>query len=818
MHVVLIGAGLEENLALGYLCAALRTAGHPTEVVIFDDPSDQAAVVRRIADMDPALVGMSVAFQHRVGEFRALGRALRVAGVGSVIVWGGHVPTARSGGVLQEVPEVDVVVRHDGERTLVALADALEGQALPSPVAGAARCMPNALAARLSTIDGLAFRLPDGRPGATPPRPVERDLDTLEPPVRDARPVRHAGLGFAPILSSRGCWQKCTYCSIHTYHRGRGGPRVRFRDMDAVATEMADLYHRQQVRIFCFHDENLFLPTAAKTIPRLRALREGLDRRGVDRIGVVAKCRPDQVTPEVLDEARRLGVVRMYVGVENGSQNGLDHLGRDTDVATCALALERLRDAGVYACFNVLMFEPDTILQDVIDNVAFLRRFPDVPWNFCRAEVYPGTLLEDRLRERGCLRGGLEGMTYRIEDARAELLFRTTAIAFGGRNFGAQSTANALSGLGYLAGVLRHFHPCRASDGFVRDATVLIRRLSADTLARLGEALAFVQSSGATGIQVADFAADLAARVAAADAILWSDIESLRRQMEPWGVARAGRLLAPRTASGFARAAAVLAVTGLASQASCFTDKTTVMDPVPGDIVTGDDSMVLDPLPTDIREEEIQVYDPPPPDGYFSDPGTDPGTDTYLSEMIIDPPPPDGYEIQPVDPLPDGYEIPQADPLPLDAYEVPPVDPPPPDAWEDLPPVDPPPPDVIEDAAADVRPDTAEELPPVDPPPPDFSAAALPRAGSLPLDRSFRVHLSVADAPSHALRLSAMVTLRPGASLHWSALGGRLEALGDQALFTPDGSRPPLVMVTARGPGGRVDVARFLPSQRPGRS
>jgi len=809
MRVMLIGAGQEENLALGYLAAALRAAGHPAVMVPFDAPCDGPAVVRSVVDGAPDLVGMSVAFQHRVGEFRDLSRALREAGIQAPIVWGGHVPTARSGTVLLEVPEVDVVVRHDGERTVVDLAGVLDGAALPSSGGpGVPRAMPEVLAARLALVDGLAFRLPDGRPGASPSRAVETDLDALEMPVREDRAVRHAGLGFAPILSSRGCWQKCTYCSIHTYHRGRGGPRVRFRDMDAVAAEMADLYARRQVRIFCFHDENLFLPTAAKTIPRLRALRDGLDRRGVGRVGIVAKCRPDQVTPEVLAEARGLGLLRVYVGIENGSQAGLDHLGRDTDVGTCARALERLSAAEVYACFNILLFEPDTALRDVTDNLAFLRRFPEVPWNFCRAEVYPGTLLEERLRARGGLRGGLEGMSYRIEDPRAELLFRLTAIAFGGRNFGHQSTANAMSGLGYLAAVLKHFHRSRTSDGFVRDATLLTRRLSGDTLARMDEALAFVSGTLPSHAAASDFAASLAAKVAASDAVLWSEIESLRRVMDAWGVARADRVLqAPRPAAGFARAAAVLAMTGLTSQAACFSTRPEVMDPVPTDLPFQDEITVSDPPPPDAFD--IPVVDPPPPDGWTNDPGGDgpPGdlladTDNPWGDMIVDPLPLDVWEdVGPVDPPP---------PDVIDVADVHPIDPPPPDAWTDLPPVDPPPPDVLDDADAPSD-ASKDEMPIADPPPPDFGAPADSQAWALPLDRSFRVHLSAVEDPGGGLLLSAVVNRSRCATLHWSALGGSLEARGDRAIFTSDGSRPPMVIVTARGPGGCIDVARYLP-------
>ena len=48
---------------------------------------------------------------------------------------------------------------------------------------------------------------------------------------------------------------------------------------------------------------------------------------------------------------------------------------------------------GLHACFNLLIFNPDSTLDDVADNVAFLRSHPVNPMNFCRTEVYAGTPL-----------------------------------------------------------------------------------------------------------------------------------------------------------------------------------------------------------------------------------------------------------------------------------------------------------------------------------------------------------------------------------------------------------------------------------------
>ena len=789
MRVALIGADLEENLALRYLATPLVRAGHAVDILAFDTVDDRAQVIRRIAATSPDLVGMSVAFQHRLTDFRVLSRDLRAAGVGAPIVWGGHIPTARPGQILERVPEVDIVVRHDGEETLVEVAAALAGVS-DGPRQTVA--LPAAAIARLASVNGLAFRLADGSVGCTPSRDATRDLDSLDPPLRSGGITRHLGLGFAPIVASRGCWQSCTYCSIQTYHRGRKGPRVRLREPEGVAAEIAELHRTRDARIFCFHDENFFLPKPARTLDRLRRLRAALDDRGVGRIAMVAKCRPDELSRELLTEARRMGVLRLYVGVENGSQAGLDHLGRRTTVAACSRALELLRAAGVYACFNVLLFEPDTTLEDIEENINFLRGSLDFPWNFCRTEVYPGSMLEQRLRDQGRLRGGLEGMSYVIEDPRVEQLFRITAVAFGGRNFGDQSTANALSGLGYLAALLEWFHPGPRARAFRLDTASITRALGADTLDKLTRAWRFASRGERSDEDVVAFTERLAEEVIRADAWFWPRIEDLRREMEAWGGPRASLVLAPPRRTSLMRAAAVVAAAGLAGQ-GCTTAVTT------GDAAGhdgGTDTQVVDPAPPDSAAWDMQVVDPLPPDVVDGD-----------APMVWDPLPPD--VMGDVFDVSDGDAPMVWDPLPpdvMDASEAGDGDAP--MVWDPLPP------DVMDSWGGDA---TDADVPSVvDPPPPDVTQADLPSdppAMTGPLNRTFRVRLD-ARVWDGAVELSARVTGAADADVTWTTAGGTLEPLGPRrARFIPDGSASPFVLVRARSGASLLDVARYLPAR-----
>ena len=48
------------------------------------------------------------------------------------------------------------------------------------------------------------------------------------------------------------------------------------------------------------------------------------------------------------------------------------------------------------------MFEPDTLMDEILANLRLMERHTDNPFNFCRAEAYPGTGLAAQLRDGGC--------------------------------------------------------------------------------------------------------------------------------------------------------------------------------------------------------------------------------------------------------------------------------------------------------------------------------------------------------------------------------------------------------------------------------
>jgi hypothetical protein len=505
------------------------------------------------------------------------------------------------------------------------------------------------------------------------------------------------GIPFVPISGSRGCWGACSFCSITSFYRdarahGRG-PTLRHRSPESIAAEMA--LRLQKIAsttgdssgraIFCFHDENFLMPRPAASAARIRAIRQALDAYGLSgRIGMVGKCRPDSITPQLACELRDLGVIRLYVGVENVSEPGAAHLNRSAQTRAVEQALAACREAGIFGCYNLLIFEPSASITDVEQNLAFIRSHAEHPVNFCRAEPYHGTPMMRALSAAGNLTGSYLGYDYRIADDRAELLFRICAAVFRERNFAALGVHNRTMGLGYDAQVLSYFYDDPAATREVlADAARISRGIVLETASFLEEAIALARDArpgdAADRDRIERETALLGLRIAEADRYQHARLDEVYEAMDRF-VSTANRP-APRaqpklaslvkTAKRLARGVALGALlTAWSSGTAGCEDKRVTVDDDAGKDAGDDGPTVSDWIPHDAGVD-APIYDPLPPDASIDGP------------VVVDDVPPDA-----------GVDAPIYDPLPPDASLDGPIDDPlPPDAAVDAPIYDPLPPD-----------------------------------------------------------------------------------------------------------------------------
>ncbi|GAG29557.1 unnamed protein product, partial [marine sediment metagenome] len=245
------GTELEENLGLRYMASALERNGHQVEIVPFNSEHDILHVVEQVVAFAPQITGLSMVFTGRAREFCRLAQALREGGYCGHLIAGGHFASLNCKRLLQDFTAFDSVGLGEGEELICTLADHLD---------------------EISRIPGLCYRKSDGSVTINPSTGNPDNLDALPFPKRTTF-HNYFDKPIASILSSRGCWRNCAFCSINAWYKRGGGKKFRLRSVENIVAEMKELYFHYGARIFNFQDDNFFLPDPMKALHRFEVLR-----------------------------------------------------------------------------------------------------------------------------------------------------------------------------------------------------------------------------------------------------------------------------------------------------------------------------------------------------------------------------------------------------------------------------------------------------------------------------------------------------------------------------------------------------------------
>src|SRR5262249_24919340 len=154
------------------------------------------------------------------------------------------------------------------------------------------------------------------------------------------------------------------------------------------------------------------------------ALADALDAQGVERFATVVKARPTDVDPEVFRILKdRLHCIRVYIGVETDTDQGLHTLGRWAQSRHNQPAIELMRKADLYTCSNMVIFDPDTTVPSIETNIGFIREASEFSFNFSRVELYAGTPLLARMQAEKRCWGDYLQWDYALNDPEVERIF-----------------------------------------------------------------------------------------------------------------------------------------------------------------------------------------------------------------------------------------------------------------------------------------------------------------------------------------------------------------------------------------------------------
>ena len=370
---VVEAAGVWLPLSFVYVAGAARAAG--AEVRIYDAMSLFAShddIAKEIASFRPDIVG-TTAITATEPDARVICETAKRWNPEVKTVVGNVHATFCWEQILHDDPNVDFVVRGEGERTMADLVRAVK--------AGEG----------WDRIEGLAWRK-DGRPFSGAPRALVPDLDVLEPAwdlvdweLYYYRPRPHGRLAIAN--SARGCSARCAFCSQQKFwaRTWRGRDPLRFVE------ELELLRDRYGVRVTMLSDET---PTSSRD--RWERILDLLIERGTG-MEILMETRVDDVLrdEDLLPRYAKAGVSHIYVGVESTSQSTLDLYQKDIKVSESKKAIDLINAHGIVSETSFVLGTPEETASSVRKTVELAKWYaPDMafflaltPWPY--ADITP---------------------------------------------------------------------------------------------------------------------------------------------------------------------------------------------------------------------------------------------------------------------------------------------------------------------------------------------------------------------------------------------------------------------------------------------
>jgi anaerobic magnesium-protoporphyrin IX monomethyl ester cyclase len=375
------GPPLGAPLALLALAGSLREARF--EVVLIDaaiEPQYLNTIIHHAKDA--LCIGISVLTGPMIRGAIEAARHVKSYAPGVTVIFGGWHPTLCPQSTLRE-PYVDIVVRGQGELTMVELAAALEER---KP---------------LDFITGISWKR-DGRLIDNLDRRVQ-PVDTFAPPAFDLTDFdayeRITGKRELAYATSVGCPYACNYCTDMVVYKRR----FNAYSAEHVVAELVGLVKQYRITHVALLDSNFPVD-----LRRALAIARGIVDSGVKfswtfQASTDFICRMTQEEVQLLADS---GVRYMGFGTESTSKAVLKMMNkRHQRVDEMYETARKGFLAGIRITFNLILGYPGETEADRLITFRTMsdigRKFPNVGFSPNIFTPYPGIPIWPQLREMG---------------------------------------------------------------------------------------------------------------------------------------------------------------------------------------------------------------------------------------------------------------------------------------------------------------------------------------------------------------------------------------------------------------------------------
>ena len=362
------------NLGLASLAGPLVEDGFDVKVFDLDyrAQSDED-LVGRIRDFDPFIIGFSVKTATAREGARLACLAAEAVPQATLVVGGAHV-TLCAKEYLTEETVFHYAVMGEAEESFLEFARTLRDRL---PVTG---------------NNGIVWR--DGDEVVINAWAPPSDLSTLPYPNFDVIDGFNWDGFRYPIVTSRGCPYKCTYCCVSKL---AGSIKWRRSGPAGVVGELEHVTRTRGITHFEILDDNFTLHVGRAMEICQELVERDLKLSWWCHNGI----RADKITPELARLMKAAGCTSVAFGIETGNADTFLTIKKGETLQHVVDAVNMVKAAGIQAVGYFIIGLPGDTLETFIETLRFQRSLNLDHWQFGILIPYPKTEVWDLVLERG---------------------------------------------------------------------------------------------------------------------------------------------------------------------------------------------------------------------------------------------------------------------------------------------------------------------------------------------------------------------------------------------------------------------------------
>ncbi len=390
------------HLALAYLGAVSERRGDTVRV--YDADVEDQPLADFIQEFKPHLVGITTNTPQVKQAWRTAAAIKKDMDV-PIVLGGPHVSVASEELDFESLrqPQVDLVVRGEGEGPWVEISNIVDAYLRDQPAFSAAGLMQPELDL-FREVKSVSYKTGDGQLHRNPDGPVIADLDSLPWPAyhlfkmnryTNLQPATDAipGERSFSIMTSRGCPYRCTFCSQSIMPI-----KWRARSSENVIAEWRHLVHDLGALEIGVLDDSANIRRN-----RLAQLADDLVANKLNHVPwiFVNGIRANLADLELLTKLKAAGLRRTAFGVETGDEQMIIKIDKHVDHDTIRQAFKNAKTAGIETIGFFIIGLPGDTRETMQKTINFAIELDPMIANFSMMTPYPGTIVYEQVKRNG---------------------------------------------------------------------------------------------------------------------------------------------------------------------------------------------------------------------------------------------------------------------------------------------------------------------------------------------------------------------------------------------------------------------------------